>query len=75
MSGKFEKLVTEALLEKDGSKLVNIKLLRGPAAASKEEIYEQVHIALTQKANGNARSFTNFPEDNNAKRVDLTQLR
>ena len=56
-------------------KLVNLKLLRGDdPQVSEFELRAEAHSALLQALLGNCDSFVDFPEDKNAKRIDVGDL-
>ena len=56
-------------------KLVNLKLCRGDAPqVSEDDLRGEVHFALTQVFWGMSDAHKDFPEDRNAKRVDITAL-
>ena len=57
------------------SKLVNFKLCRGDnPQVTEAELRNEAHFALTQVALGMSDSHVDFPEDRNARRVDVTAL-
>lgn len=56
-------------------KLLNFKLLRGDnPAVSEEQLRGEAHSALVQVVLGTSKSYTDFPEDRNAKRIDVASL-
>ena len=57
------------------AQLANFKLCRGDNPnVTEAELRSEAHFALTQVALGTCDSFVDFPEDRNAKRVDVTAL-
>ena len=57
------------------SKLVNLKLCRGDAPhVSEAELRNEVHFGLTQVELGTCDTHSDFPEDRNAKRVNLAAI-
>lgn len=57
------------------SKLVNLKLCRGDAPhVTESDLRNEVHFGLTQVALGTCDTHADFPEDRNAKRVNLAAL-
>jgi hypothetical protein len=63
------------LFEHEGASLVNLKLLRGDSPdVSKEQICEQLHSALVQKAAGQAHTVSNFPDTKGGGSIILAEL-
>lgn len=57
------------------AKLVNLKLCRGDAPdVTEADLRNEVHFALTQVSFGRCETHQDFPEDRNAKRVNLATL-
>lgn len=57
------------------AKLVNLKLCRGDAPdVTEADLRTEVHFGLTQVAFGRCKTFQDFPEDRNAKRVNLATM-
>ena len=55
--------------------LVNLKLLRGDDPhVSEGELRAEAHSALVQVLLGNCDTFSDFPEDRAAKRIDVSDL-
>jgi hypothetical protein len=56
-------------------KLVNLKLCRGDdPGVTEADLRSEAHFALTQVALGMSDCHKDFPEDRNAKRVDVTVI-
>ncbi|GAA4007961.1 hypothetical protein GCM10022211_21710 [Sphingomonas humi] len=73
MNAKHDALA--GLLFGGDRKLVNLKLCRGDAPeVSEADLRSEVHFALTQVFLGMSEVHKDFPEDPNAKRVDLAAL-
>ena len=65
----------ESLLFGQGCELVNIKLLRGSNPhVSLQDLLSEASLALSQVHSGNSDAHSDFPEDRNAKRTDISVL-
>ncbi len=63
------------LLFGQGRTLVNLKLLRGDdPQVSESELRAEAHSALVQALLGNCRTVSDFPEDKEAKKIDVRNL-
>ena len=68
-------MLRDFLFENEGSKLVNLKLLRGDSPdVTKEDICKQLHGAFVQRAAGQARTTEMFPEASDASKIKLDDL-
>gem|GEM_PF-2734550 len=57
------------------TELVNLKLCRGDSPdVSEAELRNETHFALTQVAFGRCDTHSDFPENKNAKRINVTEL-
>lgn len=71
--GKNDQLA--GLLFGQEASLINLKLCRGDQPhVTEADLRNEAHFALTQVALGTCRTEVNFPEDRNAKRVNLDTL-
>ncbi len=56
-------------------KLVNLKLLRGDALeVSEGELRSEAHAAILQVLLGTSEASADFPEDRNARRIEIGEL-
>lgn len=54
--------------------LVNLKMLRGDANVTEEELRSEAHSAIAQVRLTRSTVFANFPEDNGGLRVNVNEL-
>ena len=56
------------------SSLVNLKMLRGDANVTEDELRAEAHSAITQVRVARSERHENFPEDNDGMRVNVNEL-
>lgn len=65
----------DGLLFGHDRKLINLKLLRGDdPQVSESELRAEAHSALLQALLGNCETFADFPEDRDARRINVGDL-
>lgn len=74
MTGKICDPLSGLLFGQGEPSLVNLKMLRGDANVTEEELRAEAHSAIAQVRLNRSKRLEAFPEDNSAHRVNVNEL-